>query len=304
MKIHKSVLIVGVIVIVTSLVCMLVYISKSNERFTQHRTLPKHIWTFWHDNELPDVITRCITTWKKLNPDYNVTVLTVEKVRELCGFDLTSLNVDKNFRARLSDFARLLILFEYGGIWVDASTIMTQPLTWVENIYKQENAELIAYYAPVTTNNAYPVIENWFLAAPRHSKFIKDWLNEALYMTTFETENMYVQHVKDNTDTDIQNLDSQLPYLIMHLCAAVVQQKKGASYNLHLMNGLDGPLKYLADNGWKLPEAINALCAKEELQTPLVKLRGTERKYIEQTDHEGLKCTTTNKYIAHVIRNT
>ncbi len=249
--------------------------------------IPKFIWTYWHDGNIPITVRKCIATWKKHNPEYEITILNNNKVKKLCGIDLNELNIQKDFHARYADFARILVIRKFGGIWIDSSIICTQNFNWLHTIQRKTNSDIICYYAPMTTDMNYPILENWFFAAPKESKFMNDWVKESLFMLTFKSESDYIEHIKYDTNIDLQNLEESLPYLIMHLCALVVQHRR--SYNMYFMNSLDGPFKYLSDNDWTLPDAFDSLCKNKTLQTSLVKLRGYERSFVENKKNE-IKC--------------
>jgi hypothetical protein len=260
--------------------------------------IPKVIWTYWHDDDLPNTVRNCIRTWQETNPDYTIIILNNDRLHELTGNDLSKLNITNTMRARYADFARLFIMAKYGGVWMDSSIICTQPLS---KVLPRSFYDMVGYYAPHTTNKKFPIPENWFFAAPPNSRFIHDWLMEALFMTNFKSEQAYIDYVKSELKVDIQELESALPYLAMHLCATVIQQKNVGSYRLHLLDGRKGPFLYLDANNWELPRAFEKLCEDSQLQTPLIKMRGLEREYLE---NNRVSCHTDNKYIKYVLHDS
>ena len=279
------IILIIILIIISSLAIYIAIIRRNK--------FPKLIWTYWHDiNNIPLTVTKCIDTWKNNNPDYTITILDDNKIKELCQIDLRKEfpNIDKQNwtdeqkRARYADFARVIIIAKYGGFWMDSSIICTKSLEWIQHICS--SAELIGFYAPHTRNTKFPILENWFFAAIPNSQYIKDWLNEIKFMSTFDKESDYVKYIIDLKTIDIQGLEDSLPYLIMHLCATLVQQKNPKLYNIYLMDGLTGPFKYLENAKWQLPYAFEKLCNDKTLQTPLIKIRGTERKYLEEHNIE------------------
>lgn len=88
--------------------------------FTQgERKIPKKIHYFWFGgNPIPNHLQECINSWKKFNPDYevirwdetNYDVMKVPYMREAYE------NKGWGF---VSDYARLDILYQYGGIYLD-----------------------------------------------------------------------------------------------------------------------------------------------------------------------------------------
>lgn len=263
------------------------------------RSIPRIIWTYWHNkSSMPGIIKKCIGTWAKHNPGYRIEILDEARVFELCGVDLKSLKIAKGFYARYADFARLLVVAKYGGIWMDATTICTAPLEWVHEIYAQQHCDIIGFYSPHTSNMKYPILENSFFAAPRNSKFIADWLAEATRMSLeFETEEQYADHVKTVMGIDMQHLEASLPYLSMHLCTIVIQNR--TNYSIWMADVQKGPMKYLAKHGWDVKKSLESLCIDVDVMFPIIKLRGVERHYL---DNNSIKCNgTPNTDVALVL---
>ena len=81
--------------------------------------IPKKIHYFWFgDKELPDFAKRCIQSWKEYFPDHEI-IQWNEK-----NFDINCCEyVKEAYRLKkwafVSDYARLKILYEYGGIYFD-----------------------------------------------------------------------------------------------------------------------------------------------------------------------------------------
>lgn len=265
----------------TVCIAIAIAIIVGSAAYAQASSIPRIIWTFWHDtSQIPPLITKCIETWRFNNPSYRIEVLDVQRVKELCSIDLTSLNIPVDFKARYADYARIFVVERYGGIWMDATTICTEPLDWVHAVFAQSRPDFIGYYAPHTTNKRYPIPENSFFACPAKSPFMSAWLKEALYMNTaFSNEIEYNKHIQSNDVYDLQNIQQMLPYLSMHLCAMVVQQT--GSYNLWLKDVCDGPFKWLSRNDWDSTRALKALCYDRSIITPVIKLRGVDRAAYE-----------------------
>ena len=292
------------ILLILLILLLLLMQKKEGKKKGAKRRIPKKIWTYWHNDNLPPVVKACIDSWKVFNPEYEITILNNKKVKELCDFDLEKLSIPHEFRARYADYARLIVLYKYGGVWMDSTIICTQSLDWTETMQKNTGAEFIGYYAPQTSNKKYPIPENWFFAAIPNSQFINDWFEEALLMNSFSSEEDYVKSVVKMYD--IQNLTDLLPYLVMHLCATVVFQKNHGKYNVHLIDTMDpehGAFRYLFSNNWELPRSIEQMCVNKDLQTSLIKLRGTERRFIEENSNRiNCKKEDTNSVIYNVVK--
>ena len=85
------------------------------------------IFTFWEPKgKIPGYLQLCIKTWKKYLPEYNIIILDYKKAKLYLGKSLFSNIVCKNMTLMLqADAIRVAILKKYGGIWMDADTIIS-----------------------------------------------------------------------------------------------------------------------------------------------------------------------------------
>jgi hypothetical protein len=84
-----------------------------------------------------------------------------------------------NYPTGKSDFIRLALLQKYGGIYMDATVFVTEPLDWIigdgvgysyfQAFVNQKNMNLTCQT---------PVVETSFLAAPPNHPFVNAWLDE------------------------------------------------------------------------------------------------------------------------------
>ena len=90
--------------------------------------IPKIIHYIWFGgNSLPEDAIRCINSWKKYCPDYEI------KEWNESNFDVNSCDYIKEAYAAkkwafVSDYARLSVLVEYGGIYMDTDVEVVKPL--------------------------------------------------------------------------------------------------------------------------------------------------------------------------------
>ena len=90
--------------------------------------IPKIIHYCWFGgNPLPPLALKCIESWKKYCPDYEI------KIWDESNFDI---NINKYateaYEAKkwafVSDVARLWVLYNYGGIYMDTDLEVIKPL--------------------------------------------------------------------------------------------------------------------------------------------------------------------------------
>ena len=86
----------------------------------------KNIFTFWEPiKQIPGYISLCIKTWKKFLPEYQINILDYKKAKSFIGEPLFSNIICNNLSImHNSDAIRVALLKKYGGIWIDADTIL------------------------------------------------------------------------------------------------------------------------------------------------------------------------------------
>jgi len=273
------------LVLLSIFVVIVVFVSGRNEAFVSPDPIPKRIYTYWSDTNIPPFIQFCIDSWIKFNPDYQVTVLSSDNYKEYCDIDISTMKNNDSI-TRSSDFIRLAVLQKNGGIWMDASIISTAPFP-----FTNQKTDFVGYYMPgFTTSTTSPVIENWLFSCTPNNEFVTAWLTEFLRLNDYNSASDYIESVKDS-GISIEGIPADMQdYLACHVAAQKVLQTKmkNVLYKLTLFNANTGPFKYLADVGWDSEKAVHALC-NEAWPSPLIKMRALERNLVVQNP-ELLTC--------------
>ena len=89
--------------------------------------IPKVIHYCWFgDNPYPEVVKECMQSWKAMCPDYEIRCWNEENFDyKSCNYAREAYDVQK--WAFVSDYARLKILEEYGGVYVDTDVVLEIP---------------------------------------------------------------------------------------------------------------------------------------------------------------------------------
>lgn len=128
--------------------------------------LPKIIWIYWLQGEssAPTVVRRCIDSWRKLNIGWRVTVIDASTYMEYVNPNTLPACFDNLGIPMRSDLLRLSLLLQYGGVWVDATTLCVQPLDNFIYTYTAATGFFI-----FSRQRSERVIASWFMAAmPAH----------------------------------------------------------------------------------------------------------------------------------------
>ena len=262
--------------------------------------IPPIVWAYWTGGEPPPLIKHCFANWQKFNPDFCIRILDDDSVRDCIG-PLPEVLASASATLR-ADWIRLELLRRHGGIWLDASTVLTASLEWVLEAHQQAGGDLVGYYlGRYTTDAAFPVVENWFLAAPPGSVLIEDLQREFTSTVLSLGGPGYVKHLQQCGEYEALRQGIDLPdYLSMHLALQRVL-RSGKAYRLLLSRAEDGPFYYHALGQWgRTALKIRLLfCRAASAPPPLIKLRKPDRKRLDLYLERGLylPASTVGRYL-------
>lgn len=137
--------------------------------------IPKKIHYCWFGkNKLPESAKRCIDSWRKYFPDY-----------EIIQWDENNYNIEKNIYIKeayerkkyafVSDYARFDILYQQGGIYFDTDVEIIKPLEEILNKGPYMGCEVDGNYNE--NNSSILVNPGLGMAAPKGLKLYKEILN-------------------------------------------------------------------------------------------------------------------------------
>ncbi len=93
--------------------------------------MPRIVWMYWHQGaaEAPFVVRRCIESWQRRNPGWEIRVLDAETVAQYADISDIPAHLPFRFKANL---LRLRLIRTHGGVWADATVWCHRPLDeWV-----------------------------------------------------------------------------------------------------------------------------------------------------------------------------
>ncbi|MGK7297314.1 MAG: capsular polysaccharide synthesis protein [Candidatus Wenzhouxiangella sp. M2_3B_020] len=141
------------------------------------RNLPRHsgagfpnptVWMLWLQGfaEAPPLVRMCMESWRVLNPGWNVVFLDASSVREHVAWPELPRSLS---RSHIADLLRLRLLYEYGGVWADATTLCLKPLDrW---LHRATASGFFAFAQPQPVRS----LANWFLASKSESPLVQAW---------------------------------------------------------------------------------------------------------------------------------
>jgi hypothetical protein len=198
------------LIIVMCLFIILLYFDKKIPEHFQNNEIPKIIWAYWDTDEIPDIVKLSIQSWKKTSPQYKINFTNQKNIESI-------ISLPENWKTlppyRQSDIIRLLLLQKYGGVWIDASTIL------LENLDKFISKNNLTLFITPTSSFENPVFENWFISAPPNNKVIKLWIEEVFIALSNRKE-----YINNSSDYSKQTI-GKLYYHICHLALKNIYER-------------------------------------------------------------------------------
>jgi hypothetical protein len=137
----------------------------------------KIVWCMWFQGRdpAPQLVRKCLASWEQKNPGWDVRCLDAHDLATYVPIgDYVDLGRQQVTHASLSDIARMLLLHEYGGIWVDATTLCNRPLDdWLPSLMGE------GFFAFDTPAPGRP-LASWFLAAVPGNAILARWCAKTL----------------------------------------------------------------------------------------------------------------------------
>ena len=140
-------------------------------------TIPRALWLFWDSPALPEFVAACIAALRRTNPAWKVTVLSAESAQ--ANFSLPPPpglpSGATPTKQQLADWYRLAVLERYGGVYMDATNVNFRSVEhWVD--VRSLAVQGFNRPANVRVVGQDEVMENWAIAAPPNSTFVRVWL--------------------------------------------------------------------------------------------------------------------------------
>lgn len=241
--------------------------------------IPKKVWMYW-EGQCPVFVEICVARIRQYNPEYEVYFLTPDTVKEFCDIDYRRLQYTTP--QQKADLIRFELIYQYGGIWLDASSIVYQSFDWIQDLVSKNQSNSFAYYRKKnTTNTAFPVVENWMLASVAKNIFFKQWFDELLNALEL-TPKKYIQQIREVEEypQDFFQEIGRLEYLVAYVACQKVMRQNLPS--MTLINCDQNALFYQVKNKWiKERFLIDIALNYPPVEYPyLIKLTGKERNLL------------------------
>ena len=152
----------------------------------------KIIWSFWQENPSvasesdKNLLADCIASWKKNCPGWTIHILNYSNYTDWVPSELLPKNFSDLTFTFQSDIIRLVLLYKYGGLWVDATYEFLENIKWLEDFISSAGVSPSDCYG-FFDHKDFP--ENHFLycSAPG-SASVNAWLTTVVGMAAYSPD--------------------------------------------------------------------------------------------------------------------
>ncbi len=208
-----------------------------NEKYSQYKSTNynlsddyKHIFLFWHSDHLPSMVNECVKKMASKLPSWSIILLNNETIYKFIKrYEFPKKYDTVNFTSIKCDWIRLYLLYNYGGLWIDISTIINDPAI-IEQLYTDVNDSKPIGIYKLDVNSfthdsiTYTCVENWFIMVKSKQNYIlKLWIEEFEKAIDMGINPYFQSRKKEFTLSN--TLVSRISYFAMFIAFQVIIQK-------------------------------------------------------------------------------
>lgn len=135
--------------------------------------VPRIVWMFWAQgwDQAPEVVGPCVESWRALNPDWDIRLLTRETIAEHVpdAAVIERMLEEGQPLEAVSNLLRVELLIKHGGVWADATAYCLRPLSeWIDDA---ASAGFFAFRNPGPDR----LLSSWFLAGHPGNLLATKW---------------------------------------------------------------------------------------------------------------------------------
>ena len=135
----------------------------------------KKVFTFWEPKgSMPGYVRLCMETWRHCLPEFEMVALDFRSLGDyLTEAEREEIACPHESLAKQADCIRCALLRKYGGIWLDADTVLTKPL---DERFRSADVTMVARQS----KSGQMIYGAYIYAARPGTKLISEWHRQLL----------------------------------------------------------------------------------------------------------------------------
>jgi hypothetical protein len=202
----------------------------------------KTIYLLWFQgfDNAPEIVYHCVNSWKYYNPNWNIVLIDDTNLHNFINLK-SYIQIKENMpKCKIANIVRCILLYEYGGVWTDATTFCNKPLDeWLPNYI---NEGFFAFNKPGPNK----LLSNWFLYSEKNNYIIDKWCKLTInFHANNDTYPYSIHHYLFgdlyNSDNIFKNMWDKVPKLSANGIGPHYLQEKGMFNNItsEIKNDID-----------------------------------------------------------------
>lgn len=253
--------------------------------------IPKILWAYGPASPPSPFIQACLDNWRQHAPDHELRLLdraSLARWLPALRADFDTLPAEHQL-----DWLRAQLLARHGGIWMDATTLLSRDLAWLHETRRRRAADGVGFYTDRwPTRPEQPIVQSWLMASVAGGRFATA-LAQALDQALDQGPDALLQrlHAQGRQERVMQGLSGDLQHrTLLPLVASELQDREPQGARLVLLRAEDGPLAWQAALGWRERRfyARLALLPCPRVLPAVLALGLSERAVVERNWRRGL----------------
>ena len=181
------------------------FTKNNNLNLQQQNKIPKYIWICWWDgmDMMPPLVKACYNSVLTYAKDFNVILITKDNYNDYTSIPvhiLEKIDTKKLTLTHFSDILRTALLYTHGGLWLDATFLVTEPVNLGDHFFftiRKDNYGLRHIAKGRWQGNCIAGVPNFF-----YFKFVFDLLceywKEYDYLLTYHIYDYFINLAYDS----------------------------------------------------------------------------------------------------------
>ena len=195
---------------------------------------PKVAYIHWDTGDLPLLLSLNLERTRRMLHDWTVVFFTTQEFYAMHAA-ATPLGFGALNPTEKSDYMRLWLMHNRGGLWLDISVVLNCSVTWMHDLSIRGEYDLVGFEGlHCKLHPTAPAIENYFLLCPPRTRLIALWLEEYVRAMSVGFPRYISALRRDGVELQKQGKPAGTYFVNFHALQQVLQRRLQKLPRMHL----------------------------------------------------------------------